>query len=319
MKRTKLILYILAAAVLLALPYILGATYWLHVAIVICMNAMLAISLRVLMTTGLLNLALPSFMAFGAYTACLMMVKGDLPFLLALISGGLVAGVAALILGFPFLRIKGVYFFLITLCFLELVRFVLSEFWRGVFGGAEGFYGIPAAVIGPIEFTSRIPYYYLILALLVITVIVFWRMEKTWIGKVLYSMRDADILCQSVGISTVGMRVVAFVTQCFFAGMLGVFYAVYLRGINPNLFGFDMAINMQVYLIVGGMGSIWGPLLGALLFGGLGDVFRGLGGYQMLIYGFTLIIVMKFLPGGLISVPGLIRQVRRGPAEGEKE
>lgn len=310
-KPTKLISYILVAGVILTLPYILaGNQYWLHIAIVIIINAILAISLRLLMTTGLLNLALPTFMAFGAYTAAIMLTQFHLPFLLALICGGLVAAVIALILGYPFLRVKGVYFFLITLCLLELFRMTISEHWRDVFGGADGIYGIPAASIGSFHFTSRIPYYYLGLVILLITVVVFWRIEKTWIGKVCHAMRDADILCQSVGLSTVRMRIIAFTIQCFFAGLIGAFYAVYLRGINPNMFGFDMAISIQVYLIVGGMGSIWGPLLGALLFGGLSDIFRGLGPYQMLIYGLTLIIVMKFLPGGLISVPERIRQAR---------
>ena len=121
-------------------------------------------------------------------------------------------------------------------------------------------------------------------------------------------MRDADSLCEAVGISTLKMRMTAFAVQCFLGGLLGGFYAVCLRGINPNMFGFEMAVEMQVYLIVGGVGSIWGPLLGALLFGGLSDIFRGLGPYQILIYGITLIAVMKFLPGGLISLPRRLRE-----------
>lgn len=319
-KRSRLILYVLMVGLLLSLPYILlGSRYWLHIAIIIGVNAVLALSLRILMLTGLLNLALPTFMAFGAYTAAIMLTRFHLPFLLALISGGLVAAVIALILGYPFLRVKGVYFFLITLCFVELFRMTISEHWRNVFGGADGIYDIPAATIGPFAFTSEVSYYYLCLALLVITVAVFWRIERAWIGKVLPSMREADILCQSVGISTLRLKIIAFTIQCFFGGVIGAFFAVYMGGINPNMFGFDMAIYIQIYLIVGGMGSLWGPLIGALLFGGLGDIFRGLGPYQMLIYGITLVMVIKFIPGGLISLPRLVRQAVRESARGKKE
>jgi branched-chain amino acid transport system permease protein len=309
-KISKILFCTIICAFLLAVPYVLAENrYWLHIAIMIGVNAVLALSLRLLMTTGLLNLALPAFMAFGAYTSALMTTRFNLPFLFVLLCAGLVAAIFALVLGYPFLRVKGVYFFLITLCFLELFRVTISQYWINIFGGADGIYGIPRPTIGPFHFSDRAFYYYLCLLLLSVTFLVCLRIERSWLGQLLYSLRESDTLGQSVGINATKWRIYAFVIQCFFAGLTGAFQASYLTGINPSMFGFDLAIYIQVYLIVGGVNSLWGPLIGSLLFGGLGDLFRGLGPYQMLIYGLTLVLVMKFLPYGVVSLPSRIHSV----------
>jgi len=324
LKRLKLtmpVLYIFVAAIiLLALPYITGVnSYWLRIFVIIGINTVMALTLRLILLTGLMNLAHPTFMAIGAYFSIFAMTRFQLPFLVGLIGGGLVAGICALILSYPFLRVKGVYFFLITLTFLEMFRIAISNYWRDWFNGADGIYGLMAPTIGGFQFTSLAPFYYLCLVVLLITFAICWRIEKSWSGSVLLSIRDADMLSRCVGINIMSWKAYVFVIGCSLAGVAGGILAFLVGGVNPNNFGFPYAVDIQVFVIVGGMGTIWGPILGALLFGGLGDFLRGLGGYALLVNGSVLVLIILFLPAGLIDFPSRIRQLIRRPAVDARE
>jgi branched-chain amino acid transport system permease protein len=250
-------------------------------------------------------------MGIGAYFAIFAITRFHLPFLVGLIGGGLVAGIVALILSYPFLRVKGVYFFLITLTFLEMFRIAVSNYWRDWFNGADGIYGLPAPTIGGFQFTSLAPLYYLCVVLLLITFAICWRIEKSWSGSVLLSIQDADMLSRCVGINIILWKAYVFVIGCSLAGVAGGIFAFLNRGVNPNNFGFAYAVDLQVFVLVGGMGAIWGPLLGALLLGGLGDFFRGIGEYALLVNGSILVLITLFQPTGLIAFPSRIRQMIR--------
>jgi len=309
-RSTRVLSLSVVGAILLAVPYILGVeSYWLRIAVTIAINATMALTLRLILLTGQMNLAHPSFMAIGAYFSVFWVTRFQLPFVLGLIGSGVVAGIVALIFAYPFLRVKGVYFFLVTLCALEIFRIVISKFWREWFNGADGIFGLPAPAIGSYQFESLTPFYYLSLMILLISFIICWRIEKSWTGPVLKSISDADILARSVGVNILRWKLYVFCISCFFVGIVGGVFAFFMGGINPNNFGFGYAVVLQVFVIAGGMGSIWGPLLGALFFGGLDDIFRGLGEYSLLVNGAVLILIIVFQPEGIIGFPRRIREI----------
>jgi branched-chain amino acid transport system permease protein len=305
---------LLAAAglvLLAALPLVVRNPFFLHVLVVIAINVTMAVSLWLLGTTGLISFGQAGFMFVGAMTSTLLAKELGWPVWVAFPFAGVVPALLSVPVGALSIRVKGVYFFLVTLAFGEVVRGVFAYFQKP-FGGWYGIRNIP----GPEParwFTEldKVPYYYFGLALTLFTCIAVSRVTRSRIGKVLRSIEAGDVLAESVGIGVFRYKLLAFVLSSFFAGLAGSYYAHYFHYISPLVFTFQYSLNVLVFVVIGGMASVAGPIVGAVLLTLVPEMFRVTGKYQMLIFGVVLVFSMLFLPEGVI---GLFRRRPRGPA-----
>lgn len=302
--------FLILAAILLVVPIVIRDPYVVHILIMVGISIILCASLRLVLVTGIWNLGQIAFYAIGAYTLTLLMVYYDVSFWLSLPLAGIAAAVVSLGFGYLTIRIKGLYFVMLTLAFVEMIRLTIIAV---PFLGAQRVMNIPPPnpIIIPyllrVEFISKTPYYYLVLALVVITLAVLYLIDRSRMGDILKSIAASEPLCQSVGINTTRYKVLAFVICSFFAGIAGGFYAPYIGLIAPGSFTSWASIMVFLALVVGGVGSFWGPVIGASLMTALPEVLRGAAMYEPLISAAILILILFFLPGGLASLPRVIR------------
>jgi len=301
----------------LLLPLATQDPYYLHILIMVFTFSIASLGWRLLMITGQLSFGQASFMAIGAFTSTLLVMKLGFSFWLAMPLAGLVAAAFAALLGYPILRVKDASFAILTLAWGEVVRQILINLppmigWPELFGGHSGIPNVPPpdAIHIPglltIEFTSKISYYYLILCLLLITAVVMHRLDKSFLGRIFRSVEQSDTLAESLGIDTLRYKVMAFTIACFFTGIAGSFFVHYYFLAHPDTFTLSTSVSIVTYALVGGMGSIAGPVLGCFVLTTLLETLRSAEAYQMVSYALILIVVILFLPGGLLSLPRVV-------------
>ncbi len=299
----------LLAAVLLGLPLLTTDPYWLHVLIMSALNVSLALSLRVLWNVGVLSCGHAALMGVGAYASALLATGLGVSPWLGIVAGAVAAIAVAVGLGYLSLRLRGIYFVLVTFAFNEVFFLVVNR-WRDVTGGPSGIVGIPRFPGLP---PGRVPYYYLALVLLALTVAVLHRLELSRVGAIWFAIRDSDLRAQCVGINVVFYRVLAFVASAVFAGAWGAFYAHYVRVIAPSDFTVWQSVYIQLYMIVGGAAAFAGPLVGGSVLTIGTELIRATGPLVSVIYGVLLMVVMLFLPGGLVSFRAALASLRWRP------
>jgi branched-chain amino acid transport system permease protein len=319
-KRAQLVkpaIYTALIILLFLIPIFVKSGYYLHILIIVGINIILTSSLRLIATTGQFSLAHAGFMAIGAYTSALLVMNLGLSSWAALPLGGVVAALIALLVGYLFVRVKRVYFAMLTLFMGEVIRLVIVE-WRDLTHGSSGLLNIPHPnpIVIPgllnIVFDSRVPYYYFILVLVLISLLFLYRIDSSRVGRTLLAIQQGDFVAESVGINVTGFRVFAWCVGCFFAGIAGSFYAHYVLVLTPVSFGVLQAIYVVVYMIVGGRGRFSGAIIGAFVLTLVPEVFRALKEYQPFVFVGILFIIIFFLPGGLVDLPELVRKrVRR--------
>ncbi len=307
---TGLIL-VLFFVVALVLPVFVKDPYILHVGINIFIWSILTLGIRVVLVTGHLNAAQASFMGMGAYLSGLMAMKLKWSFWLCLPFSGVAVALLAMILGYPILRIKGAYFVMITFAITEVFRH-LWMMWENVFGGPQGLLGIPRPAIIKlaglqISFTSKAPFYYLAIAVLIFTVFILRRLDNSRFGLTLRSIPQADQLAVSIGVPVLRYKLMAFVIGSLFAGLAGSLWAHYFTYANPDDFTWLNSLYMLMYAVIGGTQTVLGPIVGCLVLLGLDEFLRPLKQYMPIILGMILILVLVFVPGGLITLPEKIR------------
>lgn len=307
-KTFSLTFYIAIMILMLLLPSFFKGPYVTHVLILTLINIILTISLRLINLTGLMSLAHGGMMTLGAYTTTLLVIKLGLSSWLALLIGGFSASIVACLVGFPFSRLKGIYFAMVTIFLSEMVA-LTAEQWRSLTGGSSGLYNIPRPdpIIIPgimnITFTTKVSFYYLIFVIMIISLVILYAIEHSRIGMTLNGIQQSDSLAESVGINCMGYKVLAFTIACFFPGIVGGFYAQYISTINPTAFGFLFTIYVIIYLVVGGMKSFIGPIIGAFIFTILPEVLRPLKEFQPYFFAGALMLIIFFMPEGLVGLP----------------
>jgi len=302
MRRRVGALGVLAVLVVLALfvPR-LGGDYYVHIFALVFTNVILAASLRPSLTCGQLNIGHSAFMSIGAYTSALLAKHLAVPFEISLLSGALLATVVGLAIGYPSLRLRGVYFAMVTVAFVEVIR-LIAQLWVSLTRGMSGLSGIPKPSVLGTTLTTRAGQYYLGLALMLVVLIVLWKLEHSRLGLIWKSIGMADNLAQSLGVDIARHKLLAFMLGCFFAGVAGAYYAHFIRFLFPPEFGFLMATNILVYNYVGGRGHFLGPILGAIFLSLLSEPFRG-SPYETIFFSIAMLLTILFLPGGLITLP----------------
>ena len=293
--------------ILAAFPVFVQDPFVLNILITTGIWATAVWGVRLIMSTGQLTLGHAAYMAVGAYASSILVMKAGLSFWLVLPMAGLVAALVALLIGIPTLRIKGVYFSIITFAFAEIIRLIIVN-WPGFLGGSGGIPGIPSpSPFFSIPFTGRVPFYYLILGISVVTYQVMMGIEKSRIGKIFSAIHEGDDLAQSIGINIMKYKMIAFCLGCFFAGLSGSFYAHYFNFASPEFFTIWQSVYCLLFVIVGGMGSVFGPLLGSFFMTLVPEFLRGTKEYEPVVYAVILILVMFLLPGGLVTLPARLR------------
>jgi branched-chain amino acid transport system permease protein len=291
-------------------PAFIKNQYYIHMLITVFFNILFASSLRLVMTTGLVPFCHAVFVAIGGYVSGVLVMKFGLSMWMGLpVAVGAVMAIT-IPLGFVLLRLKGAYFFLASFALGEVILLIfnLTQF----FGGSRGLFNYPPPnpILIPglfsIEFGSKTSYYYLTLVLTLVTLLIAYEFEKGRLGKAWGAIDQSDHLAESIGINVMLQKVIAFSIGSCMAGVAGVFNAHYLTSINPQRFAIFTMVNFLVFVVVGGRKKFVGPLIGAALLTLLAEflgLYRKLLLYQSLVYSIVLMLIVLFLPDGVVSLP----------------
>ena len=285
-------------------PFMGIRSYYLHIAVLSLLNALLALGLNIIAGyAGQLSLAQAAFFGIGSYTTALFMLNLKLSFWLAAPLGVLLSVLLAIGFGLPTLRLKGPYFVISTLGFGEIIRLVFLN-WESVTRGPNGLPGIPAPESINLGFTvlsfdTKTGCYYLILAVLLLLLVIYYNMVNSRIGRALRAIHSDQTAAEVMGINLTFYKVFAFACGAGVSGLTGALYAGYVRFISPDTFGIGEAVNILIMAVLGGMGTITGPILGAVVITYLLETMRVFADYRMIIYGLVMFLMIVYMPGGL--------------------
>jgi branched-chain amino acid transport system permease protein len=276
--------------------------YWVHIFIMAALNIGMAASVRLIFLAGEISIGHAAFMAIGAYSSALLVKNLGCSFWLGLPIGAVTAAVIAFFIGYVTLRAKGIYFIIITLAFGEVILLIISN-WE-LLGAVNGISKIPRPnPLFGLTFTDHASNYYLVFLLTLLTLGISYRFEKSHFGLILRSIAQAPQISESIGINIMSYKVMAFVLACFLAGMYGSFYAHYTTVIHPDMFTLFQAIMFLIYFPVGGVGSLWGAIVGGGFLTLVAEFLRKTHHLEILSFGILLMMIIMFLPEGLISLP----------------
>ncbi|MBB3003395.1 branched-chain amino acid transport system permease protein [Paraburkholderia tropica] len=292
----------------LALPFLVRSDYSLTVMSTAFIFALATIGLNLLTGyTGQFNLAHGGFMAVGAYTVGILTVDYQVPFWIAFALAGVVSVVLGFFVGLVSLRLKGNYFAIFTLC-VGYIIFLAIEKWDSLTHGVVGIIGIAAPPsIGSISFENPRALYYLTFAFLAAGMWIMHRIVNSLVGHTFVAIRNSEHLAQALGIDLMRNKMLAFLISTFYAGIAGGLYAGFVRFLGPDLANIGHTFDMTMYVVVGGIGTLAGPLLGAIALPWLTQSLQFMQDYRFLVFGPLLIVLLIFLPRGLV---GLYQSVR---------
>jgi len=310
--------YIIPFAILagfLFLPEMIGE-YYVEVMILFMINLILASSFRLITTCGDWSLSQVVFMGVGAYTTALLAKFFGWPFWATVLFGGLASAVIGLAVVFPLLRTKGFGFFIGSFALGEFVRLIWVKF-HFPFGGPRGMIGIPTVELSDIDFYEATPYYYLVLIFTVACLAILYRIDISRTGKVLKAIYADEDLSKCIGINVARHRAMAFSVSAFFAGIAGVLLAHRLGAIDPKNFDVNTMVYLVIWVVVGGVGTFWGPIIGVAVMMIIGEAARPLAEWRPLLFGGILIVFLTLLPGGLESLLLKLREMFEKPGNDE--
>jgi branched-chain amino acid transport system permease protein len=299
--KRQAMIYLAVVVFLALLPMFIKSPYTYHIFILTFVYITATSSLRTLATSGQISMAHAAFMSIGAYTsAVLARYVGWSPWL-TMPLGALATMLVAVLVGFPFSRVRTIYFAMVSLFFGIGVLSVNSLFGKYT-GHINGMIGIPPLFVG-----SRMPYYYFFLGMMVVCLIILWRFETCRIGVCLKAIDQSHEVAASVGISETKFRVLALGVSCFVVGLVGAGYAHYNMVLSYSSFNLLASINMLVYMLIGGIRNFAGPIIGAAVLFMIPEIFRQLKEYTPFLFAGILLLVVFVMPQGLV---GLFDQIR---------
>lgn len=309
-----------AAVVAVIFPWLVstGQNFY-HVNVMVSALIFVVLGLGLNITVGLaglLDLGYIAFFAVGAYTYALLSKNFDLGFWTCLPLGGIMGMLFGIILGFPILRLRGDYLAIVTLGFASITKIVLEN-WDTVFGGAAGIAGIPRPEFFGLVLDGRqksVYSYYIVLALVGLTIFVTNRLKNSRIGRAWMALREDEIACVAMGVDMARTKLSAYALGAFWAGLVGVIFAAHNNFINPDSFTFMDSAMILAMVVLGGMGSIFGVIIAALALKLLPEYLRAFAEYRMLLFGAVMVLMMIFRPQGLIN--NMRRKYENDTAEG---
>lgn len=273
--------------------------YEVVIAINVGIFALLALSLNIISGyAGQPNLGHAAFFGIGAYTSAILTGSYGLPFWISFVLAGIVTSLMGLVLGLISLRVKEA-FFAVTTIGVNFIVVAIFRYWD-FFGGAFG-YSVPRATLFGIEL-EYVHFLIIIVSLIVLVLVFTIMMQNSWLGMALGSVRNDEDAARSLGIDVRKFKLIAFVIANLIAGFAGSLYAHFIGFIDPSDFQFLVSVTILAMAVVGGLGTVYGPIIGAIFLGLLPEVFRFVQDYRFLFYGLALVLTMRFQPLGLYGL-----------------
>jgi branched-chain amino acid transport system permease protein len=300
--RANILKYGILLLVMVLVPFWVEDNYLLHLLIVSLVWANVVTNWNLTLGYGgMFHIAQPTFLAVGAYIAGISAVRFGLSPWICLGIGGIGTFITSILIGVPSLRVKGIYLILLTFA----LHFTTAEavfHLKDYTGGSMGL-TVPTFKLGRIEFSSvnLTPFYYIALVCLVASLVVARKVIGSNIGKALIATRDSEVLAVSCGINLYKFKLTIFAIAAFMTGIVGAFYAHYVMVIGPELFSFGQIVNGFGMIVVGGIGTFMGPVLGSFAIIFLGELFRDIEAYRPIIVGAIIIITLIFAPKGILN------------------
>jgi branched-chain amino acid transport system permease protein len=303
---------LLCAAVALLIPIAARDGYVIQLLNIAILNAIVVLGLNFATGwTGQINFGQAAFYGLGAYTTAIAS-KAGLPWITTPVLSALVVMLASLLLGLPTLRLRTYYLAMTTIGFGEIVRLIIVH-WEPVTGGTSGLRAIPGISLFGFGPQGQVQHYYLLIAALALAALVAARIRHSSLGRAMIATKDSEIAAEQSGVDTTRTKLLAFMIGAVYAGLAGCLYASSIRFISPDSFSSVQAVLLMTMLIVGGMGSIAGCIIGAIALTILPEMLRFLGQWYLVLYGLGVIVVIVLAPGGLASIASLLprRKVAR--------
>lgn len=297
----------LAVAVILPILF-RGSRYYMNILNLAGIFVILTYSLNYIHGyLGLISIGQAGFFAIGAYVTAGLTMGVELNYFPALLIGAMSAALAGVLIGLPASRIGGHYFVLISLGFGEIVRLVILN-WKEVTNGTNGVNNIPPPRLGPWVFESRFSYYYLVLFFIIVTMILTVSVRRSKYGRAMLAVKVGELAASVMGVNPMTTKLVNFGVASFFAGLAGGLYASYIGSISPEAFDVELSVDILTMTLVGGSGTLVGPVIGATALVFLKEWLRFLREYYMIFYGAGIVLIMIFMPFGIV---GLVKRMTR--------
>jgi len=312
------------------LPFV--SDYLLHIVVLVFLYMILALGLNIVPGfNGLLDLGYVGFYGIGAYTSGLLTVHFGLSFWIIVPLAFMNGAIWGILLGAPTLRLTGDYFAIVTFGFSELVVLLITnEIW--LTRGPLGLPGIDPVSIdlslfgGPKwELVGELPYYYLALFMVLVTVFVMYRIQDSRLGRAWFAIRDDEVAAVSCGINLLTYKVIAFAISAAFGAVGGAFFARWVTFLSPDMFKFWESFLILCMIVLGGMGNVWGVMVGAFVLVSMSEILRELlpllglpVEVRFLAFGLIMVLMMRFRPAGLLPIPAVAARMRAGRVRRKK-
>ncbi len=308
--------YLVILALAIVVPFFVPNRYFFQIITMSCLFSMCALSFNLILGyTGQPSLAHAGFFGIGAYGVAIM-TKAGLSFWLALPASAILAAAVGFLIGLPALRTRGSYFAIATMC-LGIIIEQIAAHWIDLTGGYNGIVGIPAPdaipvpYFGEISFQDQTNQYYLVLVFLLVTLFIIRRLVFSAKGLTFMAVRNNEVLAEAVGINIFGTKLLSFTVGNFFAGLAGGIYVSLLGSVSPSAAGFVMTFDWLVFLLLGGVATLAGPIIGSFAIPILNEYMQALQEYNRIIFGALLIVVMIYFPKGLMgAITNLKEKIR---------
>jgi len=293
------------AAVIALLPLVVEGGYYLLVLNIIAINGLVVLGLNLLIGfAGQISLGHAAFFGMGAYFSAIFTAMYNMPPWPTLVVVMVLTGLVAYVLGIPTLRLEGHYLVMATLGFniILYILMVQMEYWTG---GPSGFAGIPPLNLGSFPIEGDLYFYCLVWPFFLLVFLLSLNLVDSRVGRALRAIHENELVANSMGVNTERYKVIIFAVSAAYASMAGSLYAHYLSFISPKTFDIFYSVQIVTMVVVGGIGNLWGGLLGAAVLTALPEVLHAMRDYALLLYGVILMGALVFFPEGLL--PGLMK------------
>lgn len=302
----KLLVLVILAALLIILPTLGFKKSTIRIMCRILMYCTLAGSLNVINGyTGQTCIGQAGFFCIGSYTMAILSTRFGISFWILLPLGGILAMLVGIVVAIPTLRLKGIYLSIITMGASEVIRIVALN-WESLTGGTFGIKNIPRPEIGGFSINSPMKFYYLFLVIAVIFLFLTSRLLKSRVGRAWMSIREDELAAKALSVNTSYYKAINFMYGAFWAGVCGAAYAPYLQYIDSTVFSLDEGFNILSMVIIGGQGTLLGPIVGSALVNCLTEVLRPIGTWRFVFYALLIIVMMWIRPQGLVGASNSI-------------
>lgn len=300
-KKHQIFIFVIFALAVLSVPFFLQGNYLLTVLVFVGINTMLAVGLNLLLGyAGQISLGHAAFFGMGAYISGIVTSRYPVEPFLIIFLAAVCVGLIAFVIGFPILKLKGHYLAMATLGFGIIMYIIFNETvdWTG---GPSGLSGIPSLKIGPVVFDNDQSNYYLVWVFTLVVMMLSINLSNSRIGRALRAIHDSEVAARVMGVNARLLKVQIFTVSAVISAVAGSLYAHVMTFIAPASFGFNFSVELLTMIVIGGLGSVYGSFLGAVILTMLPEFLRVFQDLDIVIYGLMLILMTMYMPGGLIS------------------